>query len=242
MPARGLAAVAIVFAIAACSDPASPIATMSDDPSLVAGGGAAHFLGGKKKIDVRGKHGHGHDRDRDDHDKPECDDDGDRDHHDRWGKRDHHRHHSKWHKRHDAREGKRGHPSFQMQSYGGNDEHDEGCSGGGEEIPGTISGSVTNDGAPANGFPVFLLTPTGTAVVANTTTTANGTYSFTEVAPGDYLVCETDPFVEAWGYLGESTPGSGPSCPAGYAPFGYGLTLASGATADGNVFINFHLE
>ena len=55
---------------------------------------------------------------------------------------------------------------------------------------------MTNEGAAASGFPVFLLNEAGTTVIANTTTAnRTGSYSFRTVAAGTYLVCETDPYV-----------------------------------------------
>lgn len=99
------------------------------------------------------------------------------------------------------------------------------------------------DGAGLNSFPVFLLDAGGTTVVANTTTTTDGTgsYSFT-VKPGTYLVCEDNPFVAAHGFLGETQPSGGAPCPSAYGPRGFALTVAGGATAAGNNFTNFTLE
>ncbi len=226
-----LAAVTTFVVIAACSDVASPLAAGSDAGSLTAAGGAAHFLGGKKKIDVRSKHGH-----HDEGDRAECGDD-DRDHHDYWGKRRHGRHEHHW--------GKRGHSVFSRGKHGfsghmlgGHHEDGEDC-GGGTETTGTISGAVMNDGAAASGFPVFLLNEAGTAVLANTTTATDGSYSFAGVAAGNYLVCETDPFVAIYGFLGQTRPETGPACPVGYAPIGFLITLDGGATVGGNDFSNF---
>ena len=120
----------------------------------------------------------------------------------------------------------------------------EGEGGGGGGEPGataTIGGAVTNDGEAASGFPVFLLNAGGTTVLASTVTASDGTgsYSFAGLEPGTYLVCETDPFVELYGFLGQTRPATGPACPAGYGPVGFSITVVGGATAGGNDFSNF---
>jgi hypothetical protein len=50
---------------------------------------------------------------------------------------------------------------------------------------------------------------------------------------GTYLVCEDAPAAP----LEEAVPGSGPACPAPYAPLGYSITLDSGSSS-GNNFLN----
>ena len=227
-----LAAVTSFVVIAACSDVAAPIATGSDTESLTDGRGAAHFLNGghfdRGHFGDWGKHRHDGDEE-----QPECGGDGDGDHHGHWGK--HHRY----------RFSSRLNHRFNAHLMGSSDEGDsEDCGGGGEETPATIGGTVTNNLTGANGFPVFLLNPQGTTVVASTTTATDGTgsYSFTDVAAGPYLVCEADPFLEIYGFLGQTRPAAGPPCPAGYAPIGFVVEVAGGDTATGNDFVNLGLE
>lgn len=248
MPARGLAglAIAFAFAIAACSEPSSPVAIGSDISSLTAhrSGGDAHDdrgKGGRDDHDRAKKHG---DDDHDDHKGGECQDDdhgrkhghhagqsGKRSHGDRhWSKGDHDD--RRWGKKH-------GHHA--------DNRDDSECDGGGSggATTGTISGTVSNTSMPASGYPVSLLNAAGTMVIASTNTASDGTgsYSFLTVQPGAYLVCETDPNVLAWGFLVETTPSSGnPACPTGYALFGYLVTVTPGLSADGNSFVNSNPE
>lgn len=100
---------------------------------------------------------------------------------------------------------------------------------------GVISGTVTGDLGPVSGWKVYLL-PTGGAAVS-AVTGADGSYSFTALKAGAYLVCEGDPTPDA-----EELPANGSSSNSvpcsGYAPFGYSLTLANGSTLTGNNFLN----
>jgi len=73
----------------------------------------------------------------------------------------------------------------------------------GDRLPGTVSGVVFNDlngngvqdpsEGGLGGVTVQLINPTTGAVVATTTTAADGSYTFTGVTPGSYIVRETDP-------------------------------------------------
>jgi len=213
MRTPGLAAITMAFAIAACSDVAQPVAMDFGTPSL-------HFSGRHSPWDTR-KLGEK---------KDQCDDNDRNDH--RWGK--HHRYvrfrHWGW----------RGH-NRRHWTFRGHDSSAD-C-GGGAPKTGSISGAVANEGAPAIGYPVFLLNADGSTVVANTTTDATGAYAFAEVAPGAYLVCEDNPFTEAHGFLGETRPQTGAACaqPA-YAPRGFALTLAAEAALTGNNFSNMRLD
>jgi hypothetical protein len=112
------------------------------------------------------------------------------------------------------------------------------------EQPGSVSGTVKNNGAGVAGFPVFLLSTDGATVVASTTTGSdgNGTFNFANVKAGSYLLCETDPFTEEWGMLGETRPQTGPSCPAAYGPVGFSVTVTGGADAGGFAFSNMQLD
>jgi len=213
MRTPGLAAITMVLAIAACSnDVAAPTAMIPDLSSPEA---VAH-----KSFSDAKRHGGGRFGDK----RDKCDDN---DHDRRWGKRGHHRRFHQWGRRRDRR-----HWHFRG--------HEDNC----ETTPatGTISGAVLNEGQPAAGYAVFLLKADG-SVAANTLTDAAGAYSLVGAA-GDYLVCEENPFTEAHGYLGETRPAApAAACPgSAYAPRGYSLTLAGGATLSGNNFSNMRLD
>jgi hypothetical protein len=71
----------------------------------------------------------------------------------------------------------------------------------------------------------------------STTTGADGSFSFKNVAAGTYVVCEADPTPDA-----EQLPANGSSsnavpCTTG-AAFGYSVTLAAGGTISGLSFLN----
>jgi hypothetical protein len=122
-------------------------------------------------------------------------------------------------------------------------DHGDCDHGSGNPAPGSVAGTVKNNNQPVTGYPIFLLSPNGATVIATTNTIAGGTYTFTGVKPGAYLVCEADPFVEQWGMLAETTPQTGPSCTGdAYAPVGYSVTVPAGGTSGGNDFANFGLE
>jgi len=237
-----------VLVIAACSDASSPTG-LSDQSSLAPGDAVAHFTGSspsndhgrndvKGKKDEKGKKGHS------DHESGECHDD------DHGSKHDDYAHHLSLNFRHDDHD--RGHDEHRhdkhkgKKHHGDDDDRDEcgGNGGGGGPTTGTVSGTVMNNGAAVNAFPVFLLSANGASVVSNAATDATGAYSFAAVAPGSYLVCEADPFTPAWGMLTETRPNTGPACPSGqgYAPLGFSVTVAAGATVTGNDFTNFGVE
>jgi hypothetical protein len=220
---------AAAFAVGACNDAPAPTAlnSTSDDPAV---GPEAHFSGGpafsapKSEPVKAGK-------------SDQCDDDRDRQHRHphlphlfRRGRDyyfwDRHHHLVKWDPRHPA------------------DSDDCAPSSGGSDPSGSVAGTVMNNGAGANGFPVFLLSTDGATVVASGATGSDGTgtFSVAGVKAGTYLLCETNPFTDQWGMLGETRPNSGPSCPAAYAPIGFSVTVTAGATADGNAFTNFGLD
>jgi hypothetical protein len=212
MRTPGLAAITMAFAIAACSEPAAPIAAGPDAsaPQAAANRSPWGFLSnsGHKVADNKGK----------------CDV-KDRRLFIRRGWRRFDRHHWGAFGRHD---------------------NDQDCSTGGDSTPAAtaqISGTVMNESVAAAGYPVFLLKGDGSAVVSTTTTDVTGAYSFAAVAAGAYLVCEDNPFTEARGYLGETRPQTGGTCPGGaYASVGFSLTVAAGATLTGNNFNNMGLD
>jgi hypothetical protein len=153
------------------------------------------------------------------------------DHRDRYGRRDHD----------DCDRSSGYNTPSPRDGHDGHDGHD--CNKPDTSGTGSISGTVKNNAEVVSGYPIFLLSPNGTTVVANTTTTANGTYTFTGVKTGAYLVCEANPFVPEWGMLAETQPQTGPACSGtAYAPVGYSVTVTKGATASGNDFANFGLE
>jgi len=108
--------------------------------------------------------------------------------------------------------------------------------------PGSVAGTVKNNGAAVTGFPVFLLSTDGANVIANTSTDGTGSFNFAGVTPGSYLLCETDPFTEEWGMLGETRPQTGPACPEAYAPVGFTVTVTSGTASTGFAFSNMQLD
>jgi hypothetical protein len=89
--------------------------------------------------------------------------------------------------------------------------------------PGSVSGTVFVDGTsqPIEGVSVSLLDSSG-AVVATTITAADGTYSFANIAAGDYAIIETQPV----GY------GQGLVAPSGTLA----VTVTAGTAAAGNDF------
>lgn len=58
------------------------------------------------------------------------------------------------------------------------------------QLPGSIAGTVTANGAPIGGVAVTL----GGTASASTSTDGNGVYSFTDLTPGSYTVTITNPF------------------------------------------------
>ncbi|HUL01850.1 MAG TPA: hypothetical protein VLV16_01320 [Gemmatimonadales bacterium] len=116
--------------------------------------------------------------------------------------------------------------------------------GGGGPTTGSVDGTVKNNGAGPSSFPLFLLTPDGATVVATVMTGTDGTgvFNFTGVTPGSYLLCETDPFTEEWGMLGQTRPNSGPACPTGYGQFGFSVTVTAGGASSGLAFSNMQLD
>jgi len=102
--------------------------------------------------------------------------------------------------------------------------------------PGTITGTVwadTNNDAigdtPIAGVTLELLDSSGN-VIATTTTLADGTYSFTNIPPGDYQVRETQPA----GYNSVSDiDGGNPDLIGDVTP----ITVVSGETNSGNDFV-----
>ena len=213
MRTPGLAAITMAFAIAACSDVAEPTAMISDPSTPEA---VAH----KSFSESQRSSGH-----RLGDQKDKCDAN---DHDRRWGRRGYHSRFRQWGSRHDRRSWHfRGHDSDDCETPA--------------PATGTISGTVMNDGEPAAGYAVFLLNADG-SVAANALTDATGAYSLVGAA-GDYLVCEENPFTEAHGFLGQTRPQTGGACPgAAYAPLGFSLTLAGGATLTGNNFSNMRLD
>ena len=77
----------------------------------------------------------------------------------------------------------------------------------------------------------------GNAVSLTTTTASDGTYSFTNLIPGSYTVCETIPSGFA-----QTFPASGADCSAHGGGTGYSITLQSGDSDTGNDFGNTPLH
>jgi len=214
MRVRVLAMLATVFAIAACNDAQSPMGLGSTgEPPAI--GAAAHFAKGD---DGKGNY--------------ECRDN----HHDRHGHYSHHGSKSGHH------HGTCGHSSGKpAPKDDGRDGHD--CKKDDSPGTGNISGTVKNNAQVVSGYPIFLLSPNGTTVVATTSTNTSGAYTFSGVKVGAYLICEANPFVPEWEMLAETTPGTGPSCSQPtYGPVGYTVNVTKGGTASGNDFANFGLE
>jgi hypothetical protein len=239
MRARGWGILAVVVAIAACSDVSSP----TEVATVPVAGPEAHFLGGHSFDDHYGAKKSGHDRDGDD----ACRDDDGAKHlksFHKSGKGGRYARHwsRRWHdfrrhwKKHGHQDGDRDEGDCDSGGGGG----DGGGDGGGTG-PGTVQGLVQNNGLAADAYPVYLLSADGATVVATVTTDATGAFSFTGVAPGAYLVCEANPFVLEYGFLAQTTPSGGPACPAAYGPAGYMVTVTAGGTSVGSTFLNFGL-
>jgi hypothetical protein len=124
--------------------------------------------------------------------------------------------------------------------------------------PGSISGTkfqdADGDGVQDAGeaalagvyIHLFGTTGYGTAVHSHTQTSATGTYSFTNLQPGSYTLCETIPtgYTQTW-------PTSGPSCsthtghatpPGDASGFGISVTLGSNGNSLNNNFGNVSLH
>jgi len=227
---------AAAFAVGACNDAPAPTAlnSTSDDPAVAP---EAHFSGGPSFSEPKKTSGH------DDHDR---------------GKKldpcqDHTGGSHRWFSPHLIKLGRyyyyydRHHRLARwIGALPKPHKGDASCgdSGSGGDQTGSVAGTVMNNGTGANGFPVFLLSTDGATVVANGSTGSDGTgtFSLAGVKAGSYLLCETNPFTDQWGMLGETQPNSGPSCPAAYAPFGFSVTVTAGGKADGNAFTNFGLD
>jgi hypothetical protein len=72
-----------------------------------------------------------------------------------------------------------------------------------------------------SGWLVTILGPVNAGGSLTGSTDAAGSYAFTGLAPGSYTVCEASRF----GFMFETAPTSGPTCPFG---FGYSVTVTSG--------------
>ncbi|MEK8049520.1 SdrD B-like domain-containing protein [Ideonella sp. DXS22W] len=111
----------------------------------------------------------------------------------------------------------------------------------GELLPASISGKVyydaNNDGSAAGESGIATVTVTllnaAGAVVATTTTGTDGSYSFTNLAPGSYKVVEGQP----GGYLdGIDTAGTGGTAQAVTGNDAIAVTLAAGQSSVNNNF------
>jgi hypothetical protein len=98
---------------------------------------------------------------------------------------------------------------------------------------------------PISGWTIKLLDSTGT-VVATDITDASGMYEFDTVMPGEtYLVCEEVQLYWEQTYPNYTTADPNPpkttiaTCPTGYGPYGYEITLESGDEDTGNDFGNY---
>lgn len=98
---------------------------------------------------------------------------------------------------------------------------------------GGIEGAKYDDAldAPIEGWMMYLYD--GQSLVMSTTTDASGMYAFTNVAPGDYLVCEAMP--EMWKQV---SPSDGPVCENG--TYGHTVTVSGGLVTDAHDFTNIH--
>jgi len=107
--------------------------------------------------------------------------------------------------------------------------------GGGSATPGSIAGTVTSDVGPIAGWSIYLIASSGT--VTTTQTNASGAYSFANLQPGTYRVCEANPSPAFEALPGAATVNS-TTCASPYASYGYSLTVTSGASLSGNNFQN----
>jgi len=226
-----LAAVVVALVLWACT---SPLPT-SPDLASVAGGGVS--AAGQDAVSTSGLAF----CDRKDNNKPIVDDkkdkqnnhdddcDGKGDGRDDKGRDDDRR--SMLHRsdRHDDKHGKKDRDDDGQCTSGGS-----GGTGGGV-TPGSIAGGVTDEAGPIAGWSIYLIASNGT--VTTTQTNASGAYSFTNLQPGTYRVCEASPSPAFEAVPGAAATNSTP-CASPYAPFGYSLTVTSGASLSGNNFQN----
>ena len=99
------------------------------------------------------------------------------------------------------------------------------------------SGNHVNDDGDTGlaGWTINLRNGTTGALIASTTTLANGTYSFASSGPGSYRICEV--LLANWI---QTFPESGASCTGtGEGAKGYSFTATSGTDSNGNDFGNF---
>ena len=97
---------------------------------------------------------------------------------------------------------------------------------------GAISGKKYEDGTQT-GLSGWTITLSG-AARATAETAGDGTYSFTELADGEYTVCET--LKEGWA---QTSPTEGVECDGG--TIGYSVAIEDGAEVTGKDFGNFKL-
>ncbi|HUK21597.1 MAG TPA: carboxypeptidase-like regulatory domain-containing protein [Gemmatimonadales bacterium] len=107
---------------------------------------------------------------------------------------------------------------------------------GGTPQPATISGSVAGDNGAVADWQIFLISSTGAS--QSTKTAGDGTFSFTGVAAGTYMLCEADPSPAAEQIPAAGSASNSTACTGAYAAFGYSVTVAAGATSAGNSFLN----
>ncbi len=100
------------------------------------------------------------------------------------------------------------------------------------------------------GWPIYLLNAAGTTVVQSTTTDSNGDYTFDEIVPGSYKVCEaadnntSDSTTWYQSYPKTGTTDLYTGCTglnSAYAANGYAVTLATNANDTGNDFGNYQM-
>ena len=163
---------------------------------------------------------------------------------DKWNKRGHDRHDDDRDCCDDDRRGDHGRRDRRWGWWGwgdhrdghGNDKDDDKDCGAAPAASGTISGSVSGDNGAVSGWTVFLI-PQGGGSGTSTTTSANGSFSFGNLAAGTYMVCESDPTPDAEQLPANCSSTTAAPCSTG-AAYGYSLTISAGSILTGIDFLN----
>jgi hypothetical protein len=103
---------------------------------------------------------------------------------------------------------------------------------------------VTNNNVGADGYPLFLLSPDGGTVAAQGTTGTDGTgtFNFTGVKAGSYLLCEAVPPSPLSQTRPQTEDATHPACPETYAPLGFLVTVTAGTASSGFLFSNMQVD